>query len=89
LRDYTTFSATIGVGRAGGVRVKLREDKCAGKTYIEAARSYLERIGHAVSMEELLDAFKNGSSPVGGRALSDGQPATQIKASPAARLWGG
>jgi hypothetical protein len=64
----TTFSATIGAGRTGGVRVKLREDEFTGKTYIEAARSYLERIGHAVSMEELLDAFKKGGSPVGGRA---------------------
>ena len=52
--DATTGAASLGQMRGSGVRVKLREDEFTGKTYIEAAKSYLERVGHAVSMDEIL-----------------------------------
>jgi hypothetical protein len=45
----------------------LRPDEFTGKTYIEAAKSYLERVGHAVSMDELLEALKNGGRPIKGK----------------------
>ena len=51
----------------GGARPKLRPDEFMGKTYFEAAKSYLERVGHAVSMDELLEVLKNGGCPVGGK----------------------
>jgi hypothetical protein len=38
-----------------------------GKTVSEAARLYLEKVGYAVSMEELLEGLKNGGRPVGGK----------------------
>jgi hypothetical protein len=66
-------SFTTGPGMAGtgiptsGARPNLRPDEFTGKPYFEAAKSYLERIGHAVSMDELLDALRKGGSPVGGK----------------------
>jgi hypothetical protein len=66
--DATTGAASLGQMRGSGMRVKLREDEFTGKTYIEAAKSYLERVGHAVSMDEILEGLKRGGSPVGGRA---------------------
>jgi hypothetical protein len=50
-----------------GARPKLRPDEFTGKTYFEAAKSYLDRVGHAVSMDELLDVLKKGGSPIGGK----------------------
>jgi hypothetical protein len=38
-----------------------------GKTYINAAKNYLDRVGHAVSLDELVDALKSGGCPVGGK----------------------
>jgi hypothetical protein len=51
---------------ASGAKPKLRADEFTGMTYKDAAKNYLERVGHAVSMEELLEALKNGGCPVGG-----------------------
>jgi hypothetical protein len=63
----TTAPAGAGTAPATGVRPKLREDEFTGKPYFHSVKNYLERIGHAVSMEELLDALKRGGSPVGGK----------------------
>jgi hypothetical protein len=49
-----------------GARPKLRDDEFTGMTYQDAAKNYLERVGHAVSMEELLAALRDGGCPVGG-----------------------
>ena len=53
------------IGGASG-KPKLRPDEFMNKTVSEAARLYLEKIGHAVSMDELLDALKRGGRPAGG-----------------------
>jgi hypothetical protein len=51
---------------AGG-RSTVRPDEFFGMTYTAAASAYLERVGHAVSMDELLDALNKGGCPVGGK----------------------
>jgi hypothetical protein len=50
-----------------GSRATIRADEFVGLTYSGAARTYLEKVGHAVSMDELLDALNRGGSPVGGK----------------------
>jgi hypothetical protein len=59
-------SAAAQIGAVTGARPKLRDDEFTGMTYKDAAKSYLEKVGHAVSMEELLDALRDGGCPVGG-----------------------
>lgn len=49
------------------VKTTLRPDEFFGMTYSVAAEAYLKKVGHAVSMEELLDALNRGGCPVGGR----------------------
>ena len=68
-RDYTTPTTASGSGQAqvGGGRIALRPDEFTGKSYLDSAKIYLERVGHAVSVEDLLDALKRGGSPVGGK----------------------
>jgi len=48
-------------------RINVRPDDFFGMTYTAAATAYLEKVGHAVSMEELLDALNKGGCPVGGK----------------------
>jgi hypothetical protein len=48
-------------------RAGLRPDEFVGETYSSAARLYLEKVGNAVSMDELLDALNRGGCPVGGK----------------------
>jgi hypothetical protein len=63
-----TGNAIIGAAGTGdSARPKVRPDEFMGDTYIEAAKKYLERVGHAVSMEELLEVLKSGGCPVGGK----------------------
>ena len=64
----TTRMASSGTSPANSARVQLRPDEFTGKTYFESAKAYLERVGHAISMEDLLDALKKGGSPVGGKS---------------------
>ena len=66
LAAQVSSAAPAQIGVSGGARPKLRDDEFTGMTYQNAARSYLERIGFAVSMEELLDALRAGGLPVGG-----------------------
>ena len=62
----TENAAKNGAGAAtsSGVKPYLRPDEFMGKTVSEAASLYLEKIGHAVSTEELLDAHKRGGRPI-------------------------
>lgn len=46
--------------------LEIRPDEFFGKTHSEAAKIYLERIGHAVAIEELVEVLKNGGCKVGG-----------------------
>jgi hypothetical protein len=71
---YSAVPAQIGA--VTGARPKLRYDGCTGMTYKDAAKSYLEKVGHAVSMEELLDALRDGGCPVGRKESKN--LATQI-----------
>jgi hypothetical protein len=50
-----------------GAKTTLRPDEFFGMTYSIAAEAYLNKVGHAVSMDELLDALNRGGCPVGGR----------------------
>jgi len=62
-----TGMTSTGTGTAAtGLRPKLRPDEYMGKTVSEAATLYLEKVGHAVSMDELLDALKRGGRPIKG-----------------------
>jgi hypothetical protein len=72
---YSAVPAQIGA--VTGARPKLRDDEFTGITYKDAAKSYLEKVGHAVSMEELLDALRDGGCPVGGKESKN--LATQIQ----------
>jgi hypothetical protein len=59
-------TASVVTTTFGSAARTLRPDEFTGKPYLDSAKAYLERVGHAVSMEELLDALKRGGSPVGG-----------------------
>src|SRR5712692_3163941 len=50
-----------------GAKANVRPDEFFGMTYSAAAEAYLTKVGHAVSMDELLDALNRGGCPVGGR----------------------
>jgi hypothetical protein len=45
---------------------KPRADEFFGKGQVDAAREYLERIGHAMSLDAILQAITNGGCKVGG-----------------------
>lgn len=47
--------------------VRVRADEFVGETYSNAARRYLEKVGQAVSMDDLLEALNRGGCPVGGK----------------------
>lgn len=48
-------------------RANVRADEFFGMTYTSAAKAYLEKVGHAVSMDELMRALSNGGCKVGGK----------------------
>jgi hypothetical protein len=50
-----------------GMKASVRPDEFFGMTYSAAATAYLEKVRHAVSMDELLDALNRGGCPVGGK----------------------
>lgn len=50
-----------------GMKANVRPDEFFGMTYSTAAAAYLDKVRHAVSMDELLDALNRGGCPVGGR----------------------
>jgi hypothetical protein len=50
-----------------GTKANVRPDEFFGMTYSTAAAAYLDKVRHAVSMDELLDALNRGGCPVGGR----------------------
>ncbi|MGO9434989.1 MAG: hypothetical protein ACLP00_11970 [Terracidiphilus sp.] len=50
-----------------GAKASVRPDEFFGMTYSTAAEAYLDKVRHAVSMDELLDALNRGGCPVGGR----------------------
>src|ERR1019366_3993114 len=50
-----------------GMKTNVRPDEFFGMTYSTAAAAYLDKVRHAVSMDELLDALSRGGCPVGGR----------------------
>ncbi len=50
-----------------GAKISVRPDEFFGMTYSVAAATYLEKVRHAVSMDELLDALNRGGCPVGGK----------------------
>lgn len=45
---------------------EIRADEFFAMTISEAARAYLNRVGHAVSLEEMLDKLRTGGCKVGG-----------------------
>jgi hypothetical protein len=48
-------------------RTNVRPDEFFGMTYTTAAKAYLEKVRHAVSMDDLLEALNRGGCPVGGK----------------------
>jgi hypothetical protein len=56
----------IALQPAGG-RANVRPDEFFGMTYTTAAKAYLEKVRHAVSMDELLEALNRGGCTVGGK----------------------
>jgi hypothetical protein len=53
-------------GHSGTVVYKPRPDEFFGMSQAEAARTYLEKIGHAVLLDDLLKAVTSGGCKVGG-----------------------
>jgi hypothetical protein len=45
----------------------VRPDDFFGMTYTAAAKAYLDKVGHAVSMDQIVDALGRGGCPVGGK----------------------
>lgn len=60
----TTF--TPAPSRPNGSRPAIRPDEFFGLQYSDAARNYLRKVGSAVSLDDLLDALRNGGCKVGG-----------------------
>jgi hypothetical protein len=58
--------ARSGATSSGQGRSNLRPDSFVGDTYSIAARKYLRQIGHAVSVDELVESLRKGGCPVGG-----------------------
>jgi hypothetical protein len=63
--DNRQETAEVPTSSSGGANV--RPDAFFGMTYTTAAKTYLEKVNHAVSMDELLAALNRGGCPVGGR----------------------
>jgi hypothetical protein len=61
------FGPTAAQVNVGAIKANLRPDEFFGMTYSTAAAAYLAKVGHAVSMDELLDALNRGGCPVGGK----------------------
>ena len=51
----------------GSGRSSVRPDEFFGMTYSTAAKMYLEKVGHAVSVDDLLEALNRGGCQVGGQ----------------------
>lgn len=49
-----------------GKMPSLRPDEYFTKSHGEAARDYLSRVGHAIEMDNLLDALRKGGCKIGG-----------------------
>jgi hypothetical protein len=62
--EFGPKAASVNIGAS---KASLRPDEFFGMTYSAAAAAYLAKVGHAVSMDELLDALNRGGCPVGGR----------------------
>lgn len=60
--------STLAASSAGGGKPNIRPDEFFGLTHAEAARRYLKRVGHAVALDELVDALQKGGCKVGGAA---------------------
>lgn len=56
-------SAPVGVN---GALPQPRADEFFSMTQTEAAKSYLKKVGRAISMDQLLDGMKRGGAHVGG-----------------------
>jgi hypothetical protein len=76
--DTEEESSDTGIGEAwqesefgttlkNGAKANVRPDEFFGMTYSSAAAAYLDKVRHAVSMDELLDALNRGGCQVGGR----------------------
>src|SRR5438105_9394029 len=52
--------------KSAGGRAPIRPDEFFGLQYSDAARNYLRKVGHAVGLDDLLDALRNGGCKVGG-----------------------
>lgn len=50
----------------GGKEPDIRPDEFFGMTQSDAAKAYLERVGYAVSFEQLVGALRKGGCKVGG-----------------------
>lgn len=59
LPEYSPASAPMGKS------VEVRRDEFFGMTQSEAAKRYLEKVGHAVSMDELVGKLRAGGCKVG------------------------
>jgi hypothetical protein len=67
LADTWRDKAEVTQSSSTGGGTNVRADEFFGMTYTTAATAYLERVGHAVPMDELLDALNKGGCPVGGK----------------------
>ncbi len=52
-------------GKAGGIFTP-RPDEFYGMSQQEAAKAFLERVGHAVSLDDLVNGLRSGGCKVGG-----------------------
>jgi hypothetical protein len=53
-------------GSGGSAKPNVRPDAFVGDTYSIAAKKYLKQVGHAVSVDEIVDVLREGGCPVGG-----------------------
>src|SRR5215213_2180309 len=60
-----TFGEKPFVGSSKGLP-SVRHDEFFGMTQSEAAKAYLTKVGHAVSMDQLVEALQSGGCRVGG-----------------------
>jgi hypothetical protein len=60
------IKTSTGQGLAGGGTNKFRPDEFFGMKQAEAARAYLEKIGHAMSLDDIFKAITAGGCKVGG-----------------------
>lgn len=62
----TAESSDPSADRETQKKSEIRPDEFFGLSQGEASKRYLQKIGHAVSLDELLDALKKGGCKVGG-----------------------